>query len=285
MFALGDALFADAIGQTHRHLARPVLVGLCGPQGSGKSTTARRLEERLDGAGLRTVVLALDDFYLTRAERSRLAEEVHPLFAVRGVPGTHDIALLEQTLAALREARPGSVTRLPVFDKLADDRCTADQMRAFRGAPDVVLLEGWCIGATPQDPPALVGPVNWLEAEEDPDARWRIHANERLGADYAALFARLDLRLMLRAPGFDCVHAWRAEQEAGLSARAGGGPAMNDAALARFIAHYERLTRWLMIDEPADLIADLDNARSPRGWRRSAQPCAERSILNTGTFA
>ena len=73
---------------------------------------------------------------------------------------------------------------------------------------------------------------------------------------------------MLRAPSFDCVYGWRAEQEAGLTRRRQGAiPPMDAKALAHFVAHYERLTRWLMQDEPAHLVADLLADRSPTGWR------------------
>ena len=69
------------------------MVGLTGPQGSGKSTLAAKLPPLLAARGLRSAVLALDDLYLTHAERRRLAADIHPLLATRGVPGTHDVAL------------------------------------------------------------------------------------------------------------------------------------------------------------------------------------------------
>src|SRR4051794_17361066 len=245
-FEWGDSLFAAAIDAERRALGRSILVGLCGSQASGKSTTAGRLAERLGLLGARTLVFSIDDFYLTLRERRELARTVHPLLATRGVPGTHDVALMAETILALLQAQPGSVTALPRFDKASDDRVPRDAWPDFEGRSDVVILEGWCVGARPQAEAALLEPVNALEAIEDADGRWRRYANACVG-DYAAFFAGLDLRLMLRAPSFACVHGWRAEQEAGLkrdsrSAR----PAMSDAELARFIAHYERLTNWIL---------------------------------------
>src|SRR4051794_30910978 len=245
-FELGDSLFAAAIEAVRAARCRAVLVGLCGSQASGKSTTAGRLAERLGREGARTIVFSIDDFYLTLRERRALAAKVHPLLATRGVPGTHDVTLMAGTIEALLHARPDSITALPRFDKASDDRVPRDSWPDFEGRPDVVILEGWCVGARPQAEAALIEPVNALEALEDADGRWRGYANACVG-DYAAFFADLDLRLMLRAPSFACVHGWRAEQEAGLkrdsrSAR----PAMSDAELARFIAHYERLTNWIL---------------------------------------
>lgn len=267
-FELGDSLFAAAIEAVRGARGRAVLVGLCGSQASGKSTTAGRLAERLGRQGARTIVFSIDDFYLTLRERRELAGRVHPLLATRGVPGTHDMTLMAGTIHALLQARPDGITSLPRFDKASDDRVPRDAWPEFGGRPDVVILEGWCVGARPQGESALVEPVNALEAREDAEGSWRRYANACLGGDYAAFFAGLDLRLMLRAPSFACVHGWRAEQEAGLNRDSQSArPAMSEAELARFIAHYERMTRCILEDEPADLIADIDERRAPFAWR------------------
>jgi D-glycerate 3-kinase len=267
-FELGDSLFAAAIEAVRKARGRAVLVGLVGSQASGKSTTAARLAERLGRQGARTIVFSTDDFYLTLSERRELAAKVHPLLATRGVPGTHDMNLMAGTIQALLRAGPESITPLPRFDKASDDRVPPHAWPDFEGRPDVVILEGWCVGARPQAESALLDPVNALEALEDADGRWRRYVNACLSGDYAAFFAGLDLRLMLRAPSFLCVHGWRAEQEAGLNRDARSArPAMTDAELLRFIAHYERLTRWILEDEPADLIADIDERRTPYAWR------------------
>jgi D-glycerate 3-kinase len=245
-----DAAAARAIAQVHR--GKPIVVGLAGAQGSGKSTMAPRLAARLSAEGLRTHVLALDDFYLTRDERAELARSVHPLLATRGVPGTHDLGLLTDTLGAPLAGRPA---KAPLFDKATDDRAG---WREFHGAADVILLEGWCIGARPEPDQRLALPINALERDEDADGTWRKWVNDRLASDYAALFARLALRIMLRAPSFGVVLGWRTEQERSLLF---GG--MSGRAIERFIDHYERITRWMLEDEPADLVIDLDPAREP----------------------
>ena len=101
---------------------RPTLVGLSGLQASGKSTLARQIADAARARGIPTQVLALDDFYLGRRARGVLARTVHPLLATRGVPGTHDIALLERTVRALREASPRWPARIPRFEKGLDTR-------------------------------------------------------------------------------------------------------------------------------------------------------------------
>ena len=245
-------------------LARPggVVVGLCGPQASGKSTLTAVLAQLLEERDLRAAVLSLDDLYLTRAERTALGRRVHPLLATRGVPGTHDVALGMRVLDELRG--PGR-TVLPRFDKAADDR---GESTVFEGPADVVIFEGWCVGALPQPAVDLSDPVNDLERELDPDGTWRGYANAQLAGSYRGLFDGFDLLALLQAPGFEVVLAWRREQERKLRERlaregAGGKRAMSDAEVAHFIAHYERLTRWILAEMPAraDVVVALDAAR------------------------
>ena len=231
---------------------RPLMVGLCGAQGSGKSTLAAALARHFSGA----VALSLDDFYCTRAERMRLAAEVHPLLATRGVPGTHDLTLAQATFAALDR---GEAVPLPKFDKAADDRVDPMQWPIAPPCRRVIFFEGWCVGARAQSEQALVAPINRLEREEDQTGTWRRHANAALES-YQPLFARIDQLILLRAPDWDTVLGWRLEQEHALRrSNATGVGIMDDAAVARFVSHYERLTRHILDEMPrrADLVLQL----------------------------
>lgn len=240
---------------------RLAVVGICGAQGSGKTTLVARIAQQLDEAGVRTAVLSLDDLYQTRAERLRLAAEVHPLFATRGVPGTHDVALGLRTIAALER---GEAAALPRFDKAADDRAEQSTWPLAPAGTQVLLFEGWCVGARPQGDVAR--PVNELEAAEDPDAVWRSHANAALAADYQALFARIDRLVLLAAPDWNVVARWREQQEAPLREQGGTGVMAPDE-VRRFVAHYERLTRWILQEMPAraDLVVRLGQGREVLG--------------------
>lgn len=255
------AALAGAVIDTRTRLGRPVLIGISGVQGSGKSTLCGALEAALGAAGLTSATLSLDDLYLTRAERSSLAETLHPLFATRGVPGTHDTALAESVISRLLGG-PGPVA-IPRFDKAVDDRAPQSAWPVVTAPLDVLLFEGWCIAATPQPKSALLAPINALEAAEDPDGRWRRHVNVRLAGDYAALFARLDQLIVLRAPEFAAVRSWRQQQEDGLRQRAGAAAGMGPAALERFIAHFERLSRHMLETPPpaGAIVIDLDRER------------------------
>jgi len=259
---LADRL-ANALAQTGK---RPLVVGLCGAQGSGKSTLAEALARRFP----RTATLSLDDLYLTRAERIALAQTRHPLFATRGVPGTHDVTLGIATLDALRAGEP---VRLPRFDKARDDRAPLETWPDARAPCDLVIFEGWCVGAVPQPAEALDAPVNDLERDEDPDERWRKAVNEALAGSYQALFARLDMLILLAAPDWETVGRWRQEQEVGLRQAAGkGAGVMDEAAVSRFIQHYERLTRHILREMPgrAELVLQLSPDRSCHQVRNAA---------------
>jgi D-glycerate 3-kinase len=251
---------ADWISGQRNALARPLVVGLCGPQGSGKSTGAEALGLLFKTSGVRAAVLGLDDLYLPKAERSALAKTVHPLFATRGPPGTHDIALGHAVLDRL--AQPGPV-RLPRFDKAVDDRAPARAWPTLEGPVDVVVFEGWCVGARAETQTELGPPLNTLEAEADPDGRWRAAVNAALAGAYRGLFERIDRLIYLQAPSFEVVGAWRLEQEVKLRTRTGRG--MSDAELARFLMHYERISRKMDREAPdhADVLVRLAADRTP----------------------
>jgi D-glycerate 3-kinase len=239
---------------------RCAVIGLCGAQGSGKTTVARYAVRLLQDRGMRAVALSLDDFYLTHEARQRLAKEVHPLLATRGPPGTHDVGM---AAAAIDQLRSKGKVSLPRFDKATDTRAPRAAWETIASPVDVILFEGWCVGAVSQGEAALATPVNALERDEDPKGVWRHYVNDQLDGPYKALFARLHDLVLLEAPSFEVVAGWREEQEAKLRAQGQGG--MDEAAIARFVAHYERLTRWILAEMPgrADWVVTLDTERNP----------------------
>jgi D-glycerate 3-kinase len=241
----------------------PFLLGINGAQGTGKTTLAAYLALSLAEKGNRTVAtLSIDDFYLTKAERQQLAETVHPLLATRGVPGTHDLPMLRDCLARLRELSPGEQHRLPRFDKAVDDRAVEASWPTISGPVDLVILEGWCVGSVAEPEAALEEPVNQLEADRDADGQWRRYVNERLRTDYADVFAGLDALVFLQAPGFEAVLRWRIEQERKLAVTAGANTAgvMNETQVKAFIRYFERISLHNLeaVRSNADIVLELD---------------------------
>lgn len=250
------------IANHQRRCGAPLVVGLNGAQGAGKSTLSTLLEIALsEGFGLRVFGFSLDDLYKTRAEREQLAADVHPLLQTRGVPGSHDVELGIELLRALKRGEENAVIRIPVFDKSTDDRCSDAVWREWTGAADVVVIEGWCVGARAQDDAALQIPVNALERLEDPEGIWRRYVNEQLKGPYAELFALVDVQVMIRVPSMDAVYEWRSLQEKKLAERmqylfdtrqsTSLLRIMGETEILRFIQHYERLTRSMLDDMPA----------------------------------
>lgn len=258
-----DAVVAAVLARATRDGAW--LSGLSGLQGSGKSTLAAQLVAAARRNDIAALALSIDDFYLGRAARARLARDVHPLLATRGVPGTHDVQLLHDTLDALHSATPARPARVPRFDKGRDTRLPPSRWTRVTAVPRLIVLEGWCVGVPPQTAAALRTPVNRLERDEDRDGRWRGWVNTQLARDYVPLWRRLDWLVMLEAPAYDVVRRWRDQQERALRRR-NAPRALSPAALRRFLMHYERLSRQAlrMLPRCADLRIMLDADRRVR---------------------
>lgn len=260
------APLTDIVARRARDKGATLMVGINGAQGTGKSTLASFLGQLLlHKHQLRAVEISIDDLYLSKASRQSLAREVHPLLAVRGVPGTHQVDLGLDLLERLAVAGPDDVTAIPRFDKAADDRCPEVLWSQVQGRPDVVILEGWCVGARPQPDSDLEEAVNSLEREGDVDGAWRQYVNQQLAGPYLQLFGLLDLLIMISAPSFDCIYDWRLLQEdklresrirQGLSTEG----VMRPEQVANFIMYYQRLTTWQLEEMPsrADVLLKMD---------------------------
>ena len=260
---------AEKIAVESQKTGTALLVGINGSQGSGKSTLADYLALLLRAEyQLNVAVLSIDDFYLTLKQRESLAKTVHPLMATRGVPGTHDIPLALKVIHSVIEGT--NSTRIPRFDKSVDDRHPQNQWDNINPPTDVIIFEGWCVGAAPQTDNELLKDVNDLEKEEDPDGVWRAYVNHQLQDVYQELFNLVDLWIMLKAPSFDCVYQWRLEQEHKLRTSLSNAlsdrdsnKVMDDSSVKRFIQFYQRITEHLLntLPEKTDILFELDKNR------------------------
>ncbi len=261
-----DAL--NALDQTvaiarQRADGRIPIVGVAGPQGSGKTT----LVSAFAAFHPATAHFSLDDVYLDAAARRMLSATVHPLFATRGPPGTHDLGMLNATLDALQSADPDSRTPLPAFDKVSDNPLPRSSRPVFEGRPQLILIDGWCLGASAQTDAELATPINEIETKEDDRGKWRRAVNEKLTLPYALAFARFDAILHLRAPEFGVIHDWRCEQEEGLLGRKLSKAEQRRVGL--FIQHFERITRHMMSGgRRAEIEVQLDARRNVTEVRR-----------------
>jgi len=243
---------------------KPYLLGINGAQGSGKTTYAKLLRLVMqEGYGQRTIHLGIDDFYKSNSDRQSLGEQVHPLLRTRGVPGTHDMGL---ALSVIAKLQAGEEVTSPQFDKALDDRLPESAWLNHTGPVDVVLFEGWCVGARSQPESELESPLNSLEKDRDSDLVWRRYVNSRLQTGpYRELYDGLDGLLMLKVPDMDAVFRWRWQQEEQLRLRRGPiQGVMTKQQVREFIMHYERLTLHILQEMPqrADLVITLNEGHS-----------------------
>ncbi|AWH22375.1 MULTISPECIES: kinase [Stenotrophomonas] len=259
---LAEQALDDALAST----ATVPVLAISGVQGSGKSTLAAQVVARARSRGLNAAALSIDDVYLTRAQRQRLARQVHPLLITRGPPGTHDLPLAHTVLDAVAARQP---LALPRFDKLADERLPEAQWSALDAPLDLLVFEGWFLGTPAQADAELDSPLNALEQEADPDGRWRRWCNQALADHYPALWQRCDRLWFLQPPDFSVVPRWRWQQEQNLQAAQPGRHGMTRPQLERFVQYYERVSRQALRALPAlaDHVVQLDGQRQVQAVR------------------
>lgn len=242
----------------HQHSAgKPIIVGINGCQGSGKSTLTAFLVTVLNEIFHQaTIGFSIDDFYLSKQQRIRLSKLVNPLLKTRGVPGTHNINFLEATLKSLSA---GENTNLPFFDKAIDDLAPLSQWKSITQPYKIIILEGWCVGIDSQHQEELTNPINDFEAKEDASLEWRQYVNDVLSVDYKRVFSLIDYMVMLKAPSFQQVFKWRCEQEhklieslqKGLHKPTQTSSTMTDKQIYDFVQYYQRLTEHALETLPS----------------------------------
>ncbi|MBT5388434.1 MAG: hypothetical protein HN817_08935 [Porticoccaceae bacterium] len=261
------SLLLEQFASQYQPQLPPQILGINGSQGSGKSTMADYLCSIAgERHGIQTVNLSMDDFYLTKQQRLHLADTVHPLLATRGVPGTHDIELMIETINSLKAGKPTLITR---FDKSTDDRVPASQLEMVTGPVGLIIIEGWCLGATAASDSDLINPINELERRQDSQGVWRHYVNRALAGSYQQLFFLIDQLIMLQAPSFERVFKWRLEQETKLrkslaqDANSPDSALMNDQQIKEFIQYFQRITEQLLSELPrrAQHLYPLDDQR------------------------
>ena len=241
---------------------KPKIIGLSGGQGAGKSTITAILKFLLKRKyGINLCIFSIDDFYKTKAERIKISRKIHPLFLVRGVPGTHDLSLINNTLKKLKK-RDFKTVHIPKFDKSIDDRLNKNKWQKIKKRPDIIIFEGWCVGARNQKNIDLKKSLNYIEKEYDKDLIWRKTTNNYLKHQYKKIFKKIDKIVYLKAPNFNDIFKWRLLQEQKMKLTSKNKKTMSKLEVQNFIMHYERITKQMMRDFPiiSDLTVFLDKS-------------------------
>ena len=208
------------------------------------------MDKHLNGA--RTVILSIDDLYLTHQAQTELAERHpdNPLIQHRGQPSTHDLPLL---LVVLSDLSQGKEVKIPSYDKSAHsgqgDRGPEDEWKTVNqsGQPraQIVILEGWCVGfralglddlrrkwsaaVEQKNTGAYQGRLAWNEFEH-------IEFVNQALQGYDQVTDRLNSLIHLDAQEPLFVYSWRLDQEIRLRKTKGSG--MTDAQVKSFVDGY-----------------------------------------------
>ena len=237
------------IEKKYKEKGKTLFLGLSGGQGSGKTTTTAILKIILNKFFKRNVyITSIDHFYKTFHERNMLSKQVHSLLKTRGVPGTHDIDLVKNFFTNIKKNKFKKL-KIPKFDKSTDDRLNYKYWSRINKKPEIVLFEGWCVGAKPQSSNLIKKPINILEAKEDKNLIWRKYVNEKLKKKYKKVFSMIDHFLFMKVPNFDMVFKWRLLQEQKLKERSNlSKKIMTHNQIKRFIMFYQRITLQMIKD-------------------------------------
>ena len=244
---------------------QPYFVGLAGGQGTGKTTISSLLEIILRKYfKLNVFKISIDDFYRTRKERFSLSKKVHPLLMTRGVPGTHDIKIMLDFFRKSKTKKFKSF-KLPKFNKAIDDRCKKNQWYTIKKRPDVVIFEGWCVGARAEKNSTIKKSINSLEKANDAQLIWRNYVNKQLKTKYKKLYDQLDCLVYLKAKNFSLLQKWRLIQEKKLwlknKNKKTNNKIMSKGDVINFMQTYQRVTQNMFKFAPsyASVILNLNS--------------------------
>ena len=229
----------------------PLIIGLAGGQGSGKTTISSLLTLILKKYfKLNVFKISIDDFYKTRKDRKLLSKTKHSLLMTRGVPGTHDVDLMLNFFKKIK-AKNFKRLQVPAFNKAIDDRYPKTLWHIIKKKPDVVIFEGWCVGARAQSNNQLKKPINSVEKVYDQQTKWRKYVNDQLKNKYKALFGQLDGLLYLKAKDFSLLREWRLKQERKLWLQTKNKKnlkIMSSGDVINFMQTYQRITQQMFKD-------------------------------------
>lgn len=245
-------------------MTRPLIQGVLGGQGAGKTTLSAALTLILGSLGYRTVSLSLDDLYKTYADRTQL-KAIDSRFIWRGPPGTHDVDLGVKTLQDFI-TQASQPLEIPRFDKSLwqgeGDRIAAD---IIEETVDFVLFEGWFVGVRPVDNAVFLEPPHPIQT--DSDRTFAQDMNHQLQR-YLPLWDYLDRLMVLYLPDYRLSKQWRKQAEHQMIAQ--GKQGMTDGEIDAFVEYFWRslhpelfITPLTQRPDLVDLVIEINPDHSP----------------------
>jgi len=237
------------IENKYKEKGKTLFLGFSGGQGAGKTTVTKILKIILKKFFKREVyVSSIDDFYKTLEDRKKMSFTIHPLLKTRGVPGTHDTNLIKNFFYFIKKKKFRQF-KTPKFDKSTDDRFNKKYWYTIKKKPEIVIFEGWCVGARHQSKSLISKPINALEKYEDGDLTWRKYVNQKIKKEYKKFFLMIDNFIFMKVPDFRLVFKWRLLQEKKLGKKSDSNKKiMSNNEIKRFIMFYQRITLQMIKD-------------------------------------
>ncbi|MGB3138876.1 MAG: glycerate kinase [Nodosilinea sp.] len=255
---------ALTLKRARAELNAPLIQGILGGQGTGKTTLTLILKALLGVMGYRAVGLSIDDLYKTYRDRQQLVNR-DPRLRWRGPPGTHDVELGLATVTHLRSAATGEAVALPRFDKSLHggegDRVEPERVQDV----DILLFEGWFLGARPVDP-------SYFEQAPAPitttaDRQFAQDMNAQL-VTYLPLWDCLDRLMVLCPADYRISKQWRKDAEHQMKAQ--GKDGMSDATIDEFVEYFWQALHPDLFIAPlkqdsrhVNLVVEIDSDRTP----------------------
>jgi D-glycerate 3-kinase len=233
---------ATRIEAIFREKNRPVVFGIFGLQGTGKTTLTAVLKFLLKANSINAMGFSIDDIYKTHADRKEL-QKSQPNLIYRGPPGTHDIDL---GLLVLREIKTRISTSenpqerpiaIPRFDKSLHGGSGDRIQPEFIHGVDVVLFEGWFVGLQPIPEECFERPNLPPPLVTDADRDFARQCNREL-ANYLPLWQEIDKLWVILPEDYTDSKFWRAEAEAKTISL--GKPGMDDDRISAFVDYFWR---------------------------------------------
>ena len=166
------------------------------------------------------------------------------MFLIRGVPGTHDINMMLNFFKKVKSKKFKRL-KLPTFNKAIDDRFNKKRWYDLKEKPDVIIFEGWCVGAKAEVNKTLKKSINSLEKINDQKLIWRKHVNQQLKTKYKKLYSQLNCMIYLKAKNFSLLQKWRLKQEHKLwlkTKKSSSHKLMSKEDVINFMQTYQRIT-------------------------------------------
>ena len=166
------------------------------------------------------------------------------MLMTRGVPGTHDVQMMLNFFHKAKSKNFKEI-KLPNFSKAVDDRFPKKKWYKIKEKPDVIIFEGWCVGAKAELNKTLKKSKNSLEKVNDQKFVWRKYVNKQLKTKYKRLYSQLNCMIYLKATNFNLLQKWRLKQEHKLrlkTKKSSSLKIMGKGEVINFMQTYQRIT-------------------------------------------